>query len=387
VAGRVARAADAARDADLRAARALRELSERAERLVGSHPARWLEPLLTPAAEADLAVSGVRLPVDPAAVRAGVAALTAASPSRTERDRAELVRVGAVLTGLTLTEREAVLGALPPGALAALGHRLGSGGGGMSDRLARLRVASLLAASAPPSVLPALLRADPSLEPSLAGVGPARYAVDHAPLVADGISGADPRQGHLGDCYLIAALIALARGNPNIARANMRTNPNGTVTVILHPDGTPVPVTVTRDLPTVGARGDGDDWAGVYEKAYASLRGGYRATVGGTGQAALQLITGRAADRWNPDHHDAAQVRGLLAGGFAVTVATPGGKTLGLFGKDAGPLVAAHEYVVEAVDDAGMVTLANPWGRAYDMRLPWSVVRAHTVALSLCPTR
>lgn len=188
----------------------------------------------------------------------------------------------------------------------------------------------------------------------------------------------DVKQGMDGDCGFIAALTAIAASDPGFVQSHIHENTNGTYTVTLYQDGKPVDVTVDGQLPTSGsqarpfyAREGSGNWAAVYEKAYAQLKGGYgniEAAAGGfvglndlTGHQTVHVDTGllplQMVDYW-------------LKNGQAITLTSSDGRTL--FGLapdkdyvDGGKVVTGHEYSVESVDmsaDPPTITLRNPWG-------------------------
>lgn len=106
------------------------------------------------------------------------------------------------------------------------------------------------------------------------------YGADDRPDISD------VRQGHIGDCYFIAALIALVNspGGAERIRRMIEQNPDGTFTVHFA-DGD---VIVDGDLAEVagttayaGADGEVGYWAAILEKAYAQREGSYDAIVGG----------------------------------------------------------------------------------------------------------
>ncbi|WP_083629280.1 eCIS core domain-containing protein [Tenacibaculum agarivorans] len=69
----------------------------------------------------------------------------------------------------------------------------------------------------------------------LEGTGALEYKgiATRSPLFVGTPTIADVRQGNLGDCYLLAALISIVKTNPDFIKDMMRDNGNGTVTVKL----------------------------------------------------------------------------------------------------------------------------------------------------------
>jgi calpain family cysteine protease len=136
----------------------------------------------------------------------------------------------------------------------------------------------------------------------------------HGQMFVDGPSLEDPKQGWAGDCYLIAAMGALADVAPDRIRDMMRQDPDAKVTVSLFDEAKDgklqkKEVTVDADLLTRTGPGAGsmvyassaqsdaagrpEMWVPLLEKALAQLRGGYdEIAYGGHPGAALEALTG-----------------------------------------------------------------------------------------------
>jgi len=188
----------------------------------------------------------------------------------------------------------------------------------------------------------------------------------------------DVSQGALGDCYLMAALAAVAQQDPERLRRMIQKNPDGTYTVTFSmrqpPSGeyAPLPILVGPDLPLVAGRpvfaqtldfgfnGDVELWVALVEKAYAKLKGGYELIEGGWGEDALERIAGRNFDKVSPSSTSLEALARAHASGSPITCSTPSdGHGKRLFQE--GRLVADHEYWVESIDlAAGTVTLRTP---------------------------
>jgi hypothetical protein len=218
----------------------------------------------------------------------------------------------------------------------------------------------------------------------------------------DAIDPTDVNQGALGDCYLIAALGALALQNPDLLREMMHVNDDGTVTVTFYRTDengllVPVPVTVSQDVLVIEGKDEktgkpnglfynafsqpGDDWESwsiIMEKAFAQLKGGYQNIgLGGLPGAALETLTGNKSEAAVPSRYAASPAEHAAWNFDSVARKFEQGDALvasSLFGREAKnhplyqesqevPLVGGHAYYVTDVDrDAGTITLHNPWG-------------------------
>jgi hypothetical protein len=218
----------------------------------------------------------------------------------------------------------------------------------------------------------------------------------------------DIQQGDLGDCYLLAAMAAIARANPDaIRRLVSGPNADGTFNVTIYNDTgglfkkeyTPKIVKVTPTFPTRGPkdsapnapafaeRGDFDAagggpelWVMLIEKAYAMEEGGYQKIVGGYGAPAMERLTGQRSKTFDPsDYKDfqvLATIRTYLQSGWAVT-ASADWYVRDAYKKEARAkgIILEHEYAVVSVDEAKKtIDLQNPWG---------DVMNAHIKALPI----
>jgi len=208
---------------------------------------------------------------------------------------------------------------------------------------------------------------------------------------ARAIDPSDVRQGHIGDCYLMAALAAIATRDPGALRALVHRQPDGTYTVTLHTENGATrtfPIDPEFEFwgPYLRDARLGDEtsrrselWPMLFEKAYADANGGREEIAdGGSGGVAMAALTGRrtlllgepmrrfsfegVADRWDA--------------GDAITASTISDDAPSdLFQRDGwltqvignafheGKLVRNHEYYVTGIDRANQtITVHNPWG-------------------------
>jgi len=198
----------------------------------------------------------------------------------------------------------------------------------------------------------------------------------------------DVFQGALGDCYLMAALAAVAKTDP-LKIANMvRDNQNGTYTVTFHLDrmlssvrGREVRDVVVKPefiyngaAPMYAKEGDRDAnsgkvelWVMLVEKAWAQIKGSYKAIEGGDPGEAMAMITGEESDSFTPaDEADG----GLERIGKALTDRHPVTAYTGKrddWTKEQAAIAAErviyghHAYTVMSTA-GGTFELRNPWG-------------------------
>lgn len=220
---------------------------------------------------------------------------------------------------------------------------------------------------------------------------------DGTPFVKGGTdkSSVDPNdvaQGALGDCYLMAAMAATARANPEHIQKLIKDNGDGTYDVTLYVRknawSKPVPVTKKIDarLPGDGSSnlyaGFGDQsggkremWPALLEKTLAQHKGSYETIQGGqiaTGfnfAGATELFTGKTENYYNMDNLKEDDV--LLTLGAALekhqtaTVDSRNMENDAAMSQEANKVnvYGNHAYAVESVDiDKRTVSLQNPWG-------------------------
>ena len=177
-----------------------------------------------------------------------------------------------------------------------------------------------------------------------------------------------PRQGAVGDCWVIAPLLALHAVSPAAIAASLREGSDGCWTVRLHPGGAPVDVRVDRRMPIdgsgrwVGAHETSGrpGWTGIIEKAAAQqVAGSYRFLARGLGRFGLVLLTGQSA-RTHLLLPSAERLDAWLRSGHVVLAST---HPLSPLVRTAhGPLPPDHVFAVVGADPVtGHVRLRNPW--------------------------
>ena len=197
-------------------------------------------------------------------------------------------------------------------------------------------------------------------------------------------AGNDVVQGHIGNCYLVAALQAIVDTAPERLAGLCRANDNGTWTIEL-PNGrrTVVSPDIVVDVHghAVFARrppnGERELWPLLLEKAYAQLHGGWREIVSGHPYDAIELFTGvrarvvrgadldlTAIDEW---HRSGAAI-------VAATIAVPPGRDAAQWVEEQAPpafrrpggelerLHPGHAFTVHHVERSTReIVLHNPW--------------------------
>lgn len=202
----------------------------------------------------------------------------------------------------------------------------------------------------------------------------------------------DPRQGALGDCYVISAMIAIARTDPSKIRRMITDLGGGRYEVHLYDVGafwTDSKQVVTARLPyttnddgslrpaygrSTDTRREGERtllelWPSLIEKAYAQYEGSYPGIESGFASSAMSFMTGADTDHdmiwpWTSSSWIQTRLSNALRDGHPVCVGTK--SDVGDLGAELG-LVGGHAYVVWAQED-GRFRLYNPWGRRHPSR-------------------
>jgi len=124
-------------------------------------------------------------------------------------------------------------------------------------------------------------------------------------LFIHGASGSDVAQNYLGDCYLMAAMSAVAHTHPDVIEKAFVLKDDGTYDVTLYAEegGKLVPhvVNIDAELPRngwygyyyAGAKNPKELWPALLEKAIAKWKGSYNAIQGGLPEDAMQWLTGK----------------------------------------------------------------------------------------------
>jgi len=174
-----------------------------------------------------------------------------------------------------------------------------------------------------------------------------------------------PRQGRLGDCWVMASMLAIHETAPERLRRLLVEEADGIVAV--HLPGVSAPIRVDRRLPVddrgvfqYGRRDGGNPgWVGVLEKAIAlHVAGDYASLQRGFARFGLELLLGERV-RTLLKMPSAAQIAAWRAEGRAIAASTH--PLSPLVPTSAGPLPPSHVFAVVGADErTGHIHLRNP---------------------------
>jgi alpha-tubulin suppressor-like RCC1 family protein len=229
------------------------------------------------------------------------------------------------------------------------------------------------------------------------------YATASGPLTVNGVAATDINQGSLGDCYLMAALGAIANTRPAVINNMFTANSNGTYGVTFYKAGAPVYSTVNNSLAVntsgkLALAGDvnksltGELWVSLAEKAYTQLNtqfdvdnngsqwdgeNSYQAIENGFAQAIKQVANvnyryyssyfKNISDSYDsgelisadPSTYKQTLISGLNAG--AIGWIGSWGNTTGSNGKQ--EFVAGHAFMLLGYNaSTDKFVVRNPWG-------------------------
>jgi hypothetical protein len=227
--------------------------------------------------------------------------------------------------------------------------------------------------------------------PAISGSG-LTYQISTGNLFNGTPSRAEAKQGYLGDCYLIAAVTAIADRTPDAIRNMFIDNGDGTFTVRFFA-GSADYVTVNRSLPaysngTLAYSGVGQAvanasttlWVALLEKAYAqwnetgnSGRNGtntYAAIEGGWMSNVNSQVLGYSSSNYSFATTAKQTLISALQSGRAVTLGTTANPSNGFVG--------GHAYIITGYDSAtDRFSTFNPWGNTHPAAATWDQLRAN----------
>lgn len=221
---------------------------------------------------------------------------------------------------------------------------------------------------------------------------------DDPVFMADGASRFDIQQGRLGDCWLMAAIAALAESRPIFKcvvpdNQNFKSNYCGLFRFRFWRFGKWVEVCVDDRLPCDRQNGpqgqpklilmqsqdQNEFWSALLEKAYAKLHGSYQALEGGHAIEAMEDFTGGVSENFDVGnlHPDVdlfdiifkAQNKGSLLG------CSIKGQQGVIEHKLPNGLIMGHAYTITGVHKDGKLKLIrcrNPWGNEEEWKGAWA---------------
>jgi hypothetical protein len=204
------------------------------------------------------------------------------------------------------------------------------------------------------------------------------------------IDGNDPEQGALGDCYLVAAMIAVARSDPGVIRRMITAGRGGKYTVRLHglgSWGTDKVIALDDTFPSLGkgrmknlAYASSSDrrtvkektlyelWPSLIEKAYAQHKGGFAKIKGGHSDGPFEFFSGKPASSYYTFFRSGSDlaklIRNARAKGYPVCVGMK--NDTGALGRKLS-VTGCHVYVLWGVK-GGRYQLYNPWQSGHPSR-------------------
>ncbi|KAM6933349.1 calpain-9 [Xenentodon cancila] len=212
-------------------------------------------------------------------------------------------------------------------------------------------------------------------------------------FIVDGASRLDIRQGKLGDCWFLSAIASLAE-HPSLLKKvvppgqSFHDGYNGCFTFRFWQYGQWEEVRIDDLLPTrdneliyLSSPERHEYWSALLEKAYAKLKGGYRALDMGFPHEAMVDMTGGVTEVFqiaSLSRNLLDFLRHLLGKGALISCANSRGplekmNELGIMFRHAYSLTAV-EKVKTTYGTEDLVRVLNPWGRT-EWFGPWSDLR------------
>jgi hypothetical protein len=217
------------------------------------------------------------------------------------------------------------------------------------------------------------LNGDRIADPTVKSGHTQRQFANNPLFSAAGPSYSDIRQGALGDCYMLAAVSAIARDNPHALRQNIVDFDDGTYGVrvgnnFYREDNDLAVASSNSSTPAYAGLGrENSMWVAVYEKAWAHYRTGantFASIEGGWGVEVNRAFGSTSAGERNIGSFGSAaamaeEIANRWGGRQAVTI--------GILSGNGANLVTGHMYTVISVardftDRILTITLRNPWG-------------------------
>ncbi|XP_034460975.1 calpain-9 [Hippoglossus hippoglossus] len=211
-------------------------------------------------------------------------------------------------------------------------------------------------------------------------------------FIVKGATRLDIRQGKLNDCWLLSAIASLAVHPSLLVKVvpleqSFQNGYNGSFTFRFWQYGQWEEVRIDDLLPTqdnklfyLSSPDRNEFWSSLLEKAYAKLKGGYRALDMGLPHEAMVDMTGGVSEVLNISslpRNTPAFLKNLLSKGALINCANCQGtletrNELGIMYRHAYSLTAV-EKVKTAYGTVDLVRILNPWGNT-EWAGPWSDV-------------
>jgi hypothetical protein len=200
----------------------------------------------------------------------------------------------------------------------------------------------------------------------------------------------DPEQGALGDCYLVAAMIAVAKTDPGVIRRMITSRGGGNYTVRLKGlggwgstanvkinDRFPATGKGKAKLPAYVSSSDRQQkgstklfelWPSLIEKAYATNQGGFAKIVGGHSDGPFAFMSGKSSPSYQTWWRSTKEIQSLID-----TARMKGHPVCVGMKNDTGKLgrrlsvVGCHVYVLWG-KTGGRYQLYNPWQSSHPSR-------------------
>jgi hypothetical protein len=202
-------------------------------------------------------------------------------------------------------------------------------------------------------------------------------------LFRHGVSGSDPEQNYIGDCYLMAAMSAVAKSSPDVIEKMFKKLKNGKYAVTLwDKKGDHMEkhvVVIDSDLPRNGwygyyyarAKDPKELWPALLEKAFAVRAGSYHKIEAGIPGEAMAAITGKMSNdidlRAKGTNADEvfAQLEAAVKASKPATAATLSDSSAAKY--KGTNIYTDHTYTVwgtSTENGVKYVHLRNPWGES-----------------------
>ena len=198
----------------------------------------------------------------------------------------------------------------------------------------------------------------------------------------------DVKQGSIGDCWLMAAMAAIARVKPQAIERLIKTRDKKRglydVTIYIRKEKRNIPQVITVNdrfpiktngqKPPRAKQGDKNElWVMLIEKAYAVHLGSYQALKGGHSYKAMEALTGKKSRIYkiNKINNINNFIKTRLDVGHPLVASSSKDKVNSSTDKFKLLTTENHAYVVLGIDSS-TIKLHNPWGKKHPDPIPLS---------------